>query len=46
MKKNKDSISFDVWKEIIRYANIVGAITCTQYGAIDAVPTIEDIKKI
>lgn len=45
-EKNKDSISFDVWKEIIRYANIVGAITCTQYGAIDAVPTIEDIKNL
>lgn len=38
------NISFDKWKEIIAYANKVGAITCTNYGAIDSMPYAKDIK--
>lgn len=38
------NISFDKWKEIIAYANKVGAITCTNYGAIDSMPCAKDIK--
>ncbi len=38
------NISFDKWKEIIAYANKVGAITCTNYGAIDSMPYAKDVK--
>ncbi|MCR4944903.1 MAG: carbohydrate kinase [Clostridium sp.] len=38
------NISFNKWKEIIAYANKVGAITCTNYGAIDSMPYAKDIK--
>lgn len=38
------NISFDKWKEIIQYANKVGAITCTNYGAIDSMPYAKDVK--
>ena len=41
---NKDEISFEKWKEIIAYANRVGAITCTNYGAIDSIPTEKDLE--
>lgn len=30
-------------KEIIFYANKVGAFTCTNYGAIDAIPEEKDL---
>lgn len=42
LQNNKD-ISFDKWKEVISYANKVGAITCTNYGAIDSIPTSEEV---
>ncbi len=42
---NKDEIGFDRWKEIITYANRVGAITCTNYGAIGSIPTEKDIEE-
>lgn len=31
--------------EMVRFANIVGAFTCTKVGAMDAVPTMEQVKK-
>ena len=34
------------WKKIITFANKVGAITCTNYGAIDSMPTLEEVKDI
>lgn len=37
-EKEKHRISFKKWKEIISYGNVVGAITCTNYGAIAALP--------
>lgn len=37
--EDKKSIEFSKWKEIIRYGNLVGAITCSNYGAIDAMPS-------
>ena len=41
--EDKKNISFDKWKEIVAYANKVGAITCTNYGAIASMPTAEEI---
>jgi len=41
--ENKRNISFEEWKNIIAFANKVGAITCTNYGAIDSMPTLSDI---
>lgn len=41
----KDKISFEQWKKIIAYANIVGAITCTNYGAITSMPTLETLNE-
>ncbi|MEW9947792.1 carbohydrate kinase, partial [Clostridium butyricum] len=38
------NISMDKWKEIIAFANKVGAITCTNYGAINSMPIKEDIE--
>ena len=32
------------WKEIIAYANRVGAINCNNYGAIDSIPTEKDLE--
>ena len=45
LEDNKN-ISFETWKEIIAYANKVGAFTCTNYGAIASMPTEEDIKNL
>ena len=36
----------DKWKEIIAFANKVGAITCTNYGAISSMPTLEEVNNI
>lgn len=41
--ENKKEIDFDKWREIIAYGNKVGAITCTNYGAIDSIPTEKDL---
>ena len=41
--KDKNNISFEKMKEIIFYANKVGAFTCTNYGAIDAMPEEKDL---
>lgn len=40
----KKNISFEEWKNIISFANKVGAITCTNYGAISSMPTLNDLK--
>lgn len=42
--EDKKNISFDKWREIITYANKVGAITCTNYGAIDSMPYAKDVE--
>ncbi|MBD7911937.1 MULTISPECIES: carbohydrate kinase [Clostridium] len=43
-RKDKKDITFEDWKKIISYANKVGAITCTNYGAIDSMPYAKDIE--
>lgn len=42
---DKHNISDEKWKEIIKYANKVGAVTCTNYGAISSIPTEEELAK-
>lgn len=42
--KDKKNIPFEEWKRIIGFANKVGAITCTNYGAINSIPLAKDIK--
>lgn len=42
--KDKQNISFEEWKEIIGFANKVGAITCTNYSAIVSMPTLSEIR--
>ena len=41
--EDKKNISFEEWKNIIEFANKVGAITCTNYGAIASMPTLADV---
>lgn len=38
-------ISFAQWENIIRFANIVGALTCTNYGAMAAMPTLAMVEQ-
>ena len=45
-KEDKKNISMDKWKEIIAFANKVGAITCTNYGAIASMPTLSEVNAI
>ena len=42
--KDKKSITVEEWKNIISFANKVGAITCTNYGAIPSIPTLDEIE--
>ncbi|MBE6062820.1 MAG: carbohydrate kinase [Clostridium butyricum] len=44
--EDKKNISMDKWKEIIAFANKVGAITCTNYGAIASMPTLSEVNAI
>lgn len=44
-RKNYD-INFGEMCEIIKFANKVGAITCTTMGAISSLPTLERIEKL
>lgn len=36
---NPKAMTFEQWQTIIQFANIVGALTCTNYGAMAAMPT-------
>ncbi|NFS12692.1 carbohydrate kinase [Clostridium botulinum] len=42
--EDKKNIGFEEWKNIITFANKVGAMTCTNYGAIASMPTLNDLK--
>ncbi|SFC85792.1 carbohydrate kinase family protein [Clostridium uliginosum] len=42
--EDKRNISIDQWKNIIAFANKVGAITCTNYGAIASMPTLSEVQ--
>lgn len=44
--EDKKNISFEEWKNIITFANKVGAITCTNYGAIASMPTLSEVKEL
>ncbi|CUU49755.1 carbohydrate kinase family protein [Clostridium beijerinckii] len=44
--KNKQNISFEEWKKIILFANKVGAITCTNYGAISSMPILSEVRNL
>ena len=41
--EDKQNMSFEEWKNIITFANKVGAITCTNYGAIASMPTLNQV---
>ena len=41
--QDKHNISFGEWKNIVTFANKVGAITCTNYGAIASIPTLNEL---
>ncbi|MBE6087503.1 MAG: carbohydrate kinase [Clostridium beijerinckii] len=43
---NKQNISFEEWKDIILFANKVGAITCTNYGAISSMPILSEVRNL
>ena len=42
--EDKGKISFEEWKSIVSFANKVGAITCTNYGAIASMPILTEIE--
>lgn len=42
--EDKKNVSFEDWKNIIAFANKVGAITCTNYGAIASMPTLSELQ--
>ncbi|OOM16722.1 carbohydrate kinase family protein [Clostridium saccharobutylicum] len=42
--EDKKNISMEQWKEIVAFANKVGAITCTNYGAIASMPTLSEVQ--
>ena len=44
--ENKQNISFEEWKDIITFANKVGAITCTNYGAIASMPILIEVRNL
>lgn len=39
--KSKGEVDY---KEVITFANVVGAMTCENYGAIPAIPTLEEVE--
>lgn len=41
--EDKRNMSFEAWRKIISFANKVGAITCTSYGAIASMPTLDEL---
>ncbi|MDD6770507.1 carbohydrate kinase family protein [Inconstantimicrobium porci] len=43
---NKKGLDVKQWKSIISYANKVGALTCTNYGAISSMPSKSDIENL
>jgi fructokinase len=41
--ENPKSVSFSEWQTIIQFSNKVGAIVCEKMGAIEAIPTLEEV---
>lgn len=44
--ENKEDIGFDDWKKMVYFANIVGALSTTKYGAMEALPTLNEVNEI
>lgn len=42
--EDKKNVSFEEWRNIVNFANKVGAITCTNYGAIASMPTLSEVQ--
>ena len=42
--EDKKNVSLEEWRNIVNFANKVGAITCTNYGAIASMPTLSDVQ--
>ncbi|MBE6114850.1 MAG: carbohydrate kinase [Erysipelotrichaceae bacterium] len=42
----RKELSYSTWKEIVYFANIVGALTTTQYGAMEGIPMVEVVQDI
>ena len=40
------NLSFDTWKEIVKFANVVGGLTTTKYGAMEGLPTLEEVNAL
>lgn len=41
--KQVETVLLNALVEMVKFANIVGAFTCTKVGAMDAIPTLEDV---
>ena len=41
--QNPHSITFKEWEDIIAFSNKVGAIVCEKMGAIESLPTLEEV---
>ncbi|MGL4623532.1 MAG: carbohydrate kinase family protein [Culicoidibacterales bacterium] len=42
---NPTTLTFADWQTIIRFANVVGALTCTNYGAMAAMPQLSEVEE-
>ena len=43
--EDKKNTTIEEWKNIIMFANKVGAITCTNYGAITSMPALKEVEE-
>ncbi len=43
--EDKENIAFEEWEKIVAFANRVGAITCTNYGAISSMPVLSALRE-
>lgn len=44
LEKIENINDIKILEEIVNFGNKVGAITCTKYGAMDALPTLEEVE--
>ncbi|BDU50169.1 carbohydrate kinase family protein [Haliovirga abyssi] len=44
LEKIEEINNMETLEEIVNFGNKVGAITCTKYGAMDALPTLEEVE--
>lgn len=43
--ENSKNLPFEKWKEFVYFANIVGALSTTKYGAMEALPSLDEVEK-